>query len=352
MAIVYAAEDLYGFLSAAFAAAPGRPVLVDRYLEDAYEVDVDAVCDGERVVIGGVLQHIEEAGVHSGDSAMVMPPYRVSAYHLGVIEDYTQQIGLALGVKGLMNIQFAIKDDEVYVLEVNPRASRTVPFIAKATGVPLAGIAAQVAAGRTLAQLGLVHTPRVEGFFVKESVLPFDKMAGAVVELGPEMRSTGEVMGHAATFGHAFAKAYMAAGTTLPTAGTVLITVNDFDKAAVGKIARDLGQLGFDLLATAGTAQWLTMLGLPVQAVNKFSEGSPHVVDAIATGAVQLVISTPLGPTAFADGQRIRAAAIAHRVPLLTTLSAASAAVAGIRALRSRDLKVRGLQEHYRISGR
>ncbi len=350
MAIVYGPEELEGYLAKAAAAAPGRPILVDAYLEDAFEVDVDAVCDGERVIIGGVLQHIEEAGVHSGDSAMVMPPYRVSAYHLGIIRDYTEQIGLRLGVRGLMNIQFAIKDDVVYVLEVNPRASRTVPFIAKATGVPLASIAAQVAAGRTLAQIGLTRTPRVDGFFVKEAVLPFDKMRGATVQLGPEMRSTGEVMGHAGRFGHAFAKACIAAGEPLPTEGTVLITVNDFDKASAGKIARDLQQLGFGLMATSGTAKWLDMIGLPCEAVNKVSEGSPHVVDAIAEGRVDLVISTPLGFTAFADGQAIRAAAIAHNVPLLTTLSAAAAAVTGIRALIDKDLTVRGIQEHYRIN--
>jgi carbamoyl-phosphate synthase large subunit len=244
-----------------------------------------------------------------------------------------------------------VKDDVVYVLEVNPRASRTVPFIAKATGVPLARVAAEIAAGRSLAQIGLTETPRVDGFFVKESVLPFDKMSGAAVELGPEMRSTGEVMGHASTFGHAFAKAYMAAGMTLPTSGNVLLTVNDFDKGAIAKTARDLHRLGFELMATAGTARWLDQLGLPVEAVNKVSEGSPHVVDAIAAGRVQLVISTPLGPTAYTDGQAIRAAAVTHRVPLLTTLTSASAAVAGIRALRDRELRVRGLQEHYRIAG-
>jgi len=350
MAVVYNRADLDGYVERAVAAAPGRPILIDRYLEDAYEVDVDAVCDGERVVIGGVMQHIEEAGVHSGDSAMVLPPYRVSAYHLGVIRDYTEQIGLALGVRGLMNVQFAIKDDVVYVLEVNPRASRTVPFIAKATGVPLARVAAEVAAGRTLAQIGLVETPPVDGFFVKEVVLPFDKLPGAAIELGPEMRSTGEVMGHASRFGHAFAKAALAAGASLPVSGTVLLTVNDFDKAAVAKIARDLHRLGFGLMATAGTAAWLAMLGLPVERVNKVSEGSPHVADAIAERRVDLVISTPLGPTAYTDGQAIRRAAIAHRVPLLTTLSAAAAAVTGIQALRDRELKVRGLQEHHRIN--
>ncbi|MCE7938439.1 MAG: carbamoyl-phosphate synthase large subunit, partial [Chloroflexi bacterium CFX6] len=349
MAVVYNRADLDGYVAQAVAAAPGKPILIDRYLEDAYEVDVDAVCDGERVVIGGVMQHIEEAGVHSGDSAMVLPPYRVSAYHLSVIREYTEQIGLALGVKGLMNAQYAVKDDVVYVLEVNPRASRTVPFIAKATGVPLVRIAAEIAAGRTLAQIGLVETPVVDGFFVKEAVLPFDKLPGARIELGPEMRATGEVMGHASRFGHAFAKAQLAAGTSLPTSGTVLITVNDFDKAAVAKIARDLAHLGFALMATAGTAAWLEGLGLAVERVNKVSEGSPHVADAIADRRVDLVVSTPLGPTAFADSQAIRNAAVAYRVPLLTTLSAAAAAVTGIRALREGELKVRGLQEHYRI---
>ncbi len=349
MAIVYGPDELERFLGAAVAAADGRAILVDQYIEDAYEVDVDALCDGQRVVIGGVMQHIEEAGVHSGDSAMVLPPYRVSSYHLSVIADYTEQIGLGLGVRGLMNLQFAVKDDVVYVLEVNPRCSRTVPFIAKATGVPLARIAAEIAAGRTLAQIGLVESPTVDGFFVKEAVLPFDKLVGAAVELGPEMRSTGEVMGHASRFGHAFAKASQAAGMPLPTTGTVLVTVNDDDKPAAGKIARDLHRAGFDLMATAGTADWLAQLGLPVERVNKVSEGSPHVADAVAAGRVALVISTPLGPTAYADGQAIRQAAIAHRVPLLTTLSAASAAVAGMKALRDREISVRGLQEHYRI---
>ena len=232
---------------------------------------------------------------------------------------------------------------------MNPRCSRPVPFIGKATGVPLARIAAEIAAGRTLAQIGLVESPTVDGFFVKEAVLPFDKLIGAAVELGPEMRSTGEVMGHASRFDHAFAKASQAAGMPLPTAGTVLITVNDDDKPAAGKIARDLHRAGFDLMATAGTADWLERLGLPVERVNKVSEGSPHVADAVAAGRVAIVISTPLGPTAFADGQAIRQAAIAHKVPLLTTLSAASAAVAGVRALQDRDISVRGLQEHYRI---
>jgi carbamoyl-phosphate synthase large subunit len=303
------------------------------------------------VVIGGIMEHVEEAGVHSGDSAMVMPPYKVSAYHLSIIRDETERIGLALGVKGLMNVQYAIKDDEVYVLEVNPRASRTVPFIAKATGVPLARVAAQIAAGKTLADVGLLAEPRLDGFFVKEAVLPFDKFPGAAVFLSPEMRSTGEVMGHASSFGHAFAKAELGAGQKVPLGGAALVTVNDFDKGAIGRIARDLVRLGFKLYATRGTAQWLETLGLPVEVVNKVSEGPPHTADLIAEGKLGLVISTPLGSRAYTDGQALRAAAIRHGVMLVTTLTGAAATVSAIRALKARDLQVRSLQEHHRLNG-
>ncbi len=267
MAIAYDDDSLLRFLADATEASPGNPVLIDQFIEDAFEVDVDAVADGERVVIAGVMQHIEEAGVHSGDSACVLPPYKISQYHLSIIRDYTEKLGRALGVRGLMNVQFAIKDDVVYVIEVNPRASRTVPFVSKATGVPVAKIAAQVQAGKTLAELGFTETPPVDGFFVKEAVLPFNRLPGVDPVLGPEMRSTGEVMGHAARFGHAFAKAQMAAGMTLPTEGTVLITVNDFDKAAALKLGRDLHRLGFRLVATAGTAAALQRVNLPVTAV-------------------------------------------------------------------------------------
>ncbi|GAB4123640.1 MAG: carbamoyl-phosphate synthase large subunit [Roseiflexaceae bacterium] len=349
MAIAYDDEQLAHFIQEATAISSGAPVLIDRYLEDAFEVDVDAIGDGERVVIGGIMEHVEEAGVHSGDSAMVLPPYKVSAYHLQIIRDETIKIGLALGVKGLMNIQYAIKDDEVYVLEVNPRSSRTVPFVAKATGVPLAAIASKVAAGKTLAELGLTREPQVDGFFVKEAVLPFEKFPGALVYLSPEMRSTGEVMGHASTFGHAFAKAEMGAGARIPTEGTALITVNDFDKGAIVRIARDLVKLGFGLYATRGTAAWLRQIGLPVETVNKVSEGSPNTVDLIASGKVNLVISTPLGSRAYADGQALRSAAIRYGVMLVTTLTGAAATVSGIRALKQKALRVRSLQEHYLI---
>jgi carbamoyl-phosphate synthase large subunit len=297
------------------------------------------------------MEHVEEAGVHSGDSAMVMPPYKVSAYHLAIIRDETERIGLALGVRGLMNVQYAIKDEVVYVLEVNPRSSRTVPFIAKATGVPLARVAAQVAAGKTLDELGLLEEPRLDGFFVKEVVLPFDKFPGAAVFLSPEMRSTGEVMGHASTFGHAFAKAALGAGQKVPLGGAALITVNDFDKGAIGRIARDLARLGFTLYATRGTAAWLTRLGIPAETVNKVSEGPPHTADLIASGKVGLVISTPLGSRAYSDGQALRAAAIRHGVMLVTTLTGAAATVSAIRALQDRELQVRSLQRHHRLNG-
>jgi carbamoyl-phosphate synthase large subunit len=296
------------------------------------------------------MEHVEEAGVHSGDSAQVMPPYKVSAYHLSIIRDETIRLGQALNVKGLMNVQYAIKDDEVYVIEVNPRASRTVPFIAKATGVPLAKIAAKVAAGKTLAELGLTEEPKLNGFFVKEAVLPFDKFPGAAVFLSPEMRSTGEVMGHASSFGHAFAKAEMGAGQKLPTTGGALVTVNDFDKGAIVRIARDLVRLGFNLYATRGTAAWLNQLGIPAEAVNKVSEGGSTTADLIASGKVQLVISTPLGQRAYADGQALRSAAIRHGVMLVTTLTGAAATVSAIRALKAKDLKVRSLQEHHGLN--
>ena len=345
MAIVYDEEQLERYVAAAFEAAPGQSVLIDHYLEDAYEVDVDAVADGERVVIGGVMQHIEEAGVHSGDSACVLPPYKISFFHLSQIRDYTERLGLALGVRGLMNVQYAIKDDIVYVLEVNPRASRTVPYVSKATGVPLARLAAFVMVGHTLEELGLTREPDVDGFYVKEAVLPFRKFLGVDAVLGPEMRSTGEVMGHGPRFGEAFAKAQLAAGDRLPLEGTVFISVNDFDKSAALKLARDLHRLGFRIVATRGTAAFISRAGIPVEPVNKVSEGSPHVVDLIRRGEIHLIINTPYGPVAHSDGAAIRTAAIRYGVPLLTTLSAAQAAINGIRTLRQQSRwHVRALQ--------
>jgi carbamoyl-phosphate synthase large subunit len=347
MALVESEEHLAGFIQKAIEAVPGQPILIDKFMEDAFEIDVDAIADGERVVVGAVMQHIEEAGVHSGDAACVLPPYKVSSYHQGIMREYTEQLGLALGVRGLMNVQFALKDEVVCVLEVNPRASRTVPYASKATGLNLAYIAAQVMAGKTLEELGVMEEPRVDGFFVKEAVLPFKKLPGSSSLLGPEMRSTGEVMGHASRFGHAFAKSQIATGTALPQSGAVLITVNDFDKSAGLKFARDMHRLGFKICATPGTAAMCQKAGLPVEVVEKAKGGSSQIVDLIRSGKIQLVLNTPLGPHAHSDGAGIRAAAIAMNVPLLTTLSAAMAAVSAIQALRKNDLRYRSLQSHF-----
>ena len=346
MAIVFDEAQLLAWLDE-HVQWQGHRVLIDQFLDDAYEVDVDALCDGEQVTIGGIMQHIEQAGVHSGDSACVLPPYKISYFHLDIIRDHTRRIGLALGVRGLFNIQFAVKDDQVYVLEVNPRASRTVPFISKATGHPLARYAAQIACGKTLAALGFTEEPPVSGFFVKEAVFPFQKFPGVDTRLGPEMRSTGEVMGHAATFSHAFVKSQSAAGLPLPTSGTVFISVNDFDKAVVARLARDLARLGFALVATDGTASWLGRAGLQVARVNKLSQGAPHVLDAMRAGEIDLIINTPLGGTAHEDGATIRSQAYALGIPIVTTMSAAAATVQGIKQLRDKPLSVRSLQAHY-----
>ena len=347
MAFVESEDHLAGFIEQAIQAAPGQPILIDKFMEDAFEIDVDALSDGERVVVGAVMQHIEEAGVHSGDAACVLPPYKVSAYHQGIMHEYTAQLGLALGVRGLMNVQFALKDEIVYVLEVNPRASRTVPYASKATGLNLAYVAAQVMAGCKLEDLGITEEPRIDGFFVKEAVLPFKKLPGSSILLGPEMRSTGEVMGHASRFGHAFAKSQIAAGVGLPQIGAVLITVNDFDKSSGLKFARDMYRMGFKLYATPGTAAICQKAGLPVEVVEKAQDGSTQIVDLIQAGKIQLVLNTPLGPHAHSDGVEIRKAAIAMNVPLLTTLSAAMAAVSAIQAMRKKELRYRSLQSHF-----
>lgn len=346
MAIVFDEEQLLAWLDKNVEWT-GHPVLIDKFLDDAYEVDVDALCDGENVTIGGIMQHIEEAGIHSGDSACVVPPYKISYFHLDIIRDYTQRIGNAMKVKGLFNIQFAIKDDEVYVLEVNPRASRTVPFISKATGHPLASYAAQIATGKTLADLEFLSEPKVDGFFIKEAVFPFQKFPGVDARLGPEMRSTGEVMGHASSFGHAFIKAQSAAGVPLPVSGTVCISVNDFDKGAIAKIARELQLLGFNLIGTEGTASWLNGLGIKTERVNKLSEGSPHILDKMLSGDIDLIINTPYGSQAHSEGVEIRSQAYSLGIPIITTMSAAMASMQGIKRIHEKPLSVRSLQAHY-----
>jgi len=345
MAIVYDETRLEGYVREAVKASPEHPILVDRFLEDAFEVDVDAVGDGERVVIGGILQHIEEAGIHSGDSAMVLPTYKITAPHLQTIREYTRRLGLALGVKGLMNVQYAIKDDVVYVLEVNPRASRTTPFVSKATGVPLAKVAARIMAGRSLADQGLLEDLTVSRFFVKESVFPFLKLTGSDILLGPEMKSTGEVMGISQDFGIAFAKSQAAAGFTIPTAGTVFISVNEHDKPGVLPHARELDALGMRILATRGTAEYLNAHGVPAEMVLKVNEGRPNCVDLIKSREIDIIFNTPLGRESFYDDGAIRKSATAHGVLVVTTLTAAAATVQAIRALREKSLDMVSLQE-------
>ena len=348
MAIVYDGDALDRYMTDAVEASPEHPVLIDKFLEDAFELDVDAVADATgAVVIGGVMEHIEEAGIHSGDSSCVVPPYLVADRHLSTIRDYTRRVARALKVVGLVNAQFAIRDDTVYVLEVNPRASRTVPYLSKATGVPLAKAAARVMAGKTLSDLGLVDDLEVAGVFVKAPVFPFVRFPGVDTILGPEMKSTGEVMGGAATFGLAYAKAQLAAGQRLPHEGTAFISVNDEDKANVVSIVRDLAGLGFSLLATHGTAAYLRAHGLEVELVYKVNEGRPHIGDRLLNREIDLVINTPLGRESFFDDRTLRRIATVLGVPCVTTLTGAVATVSAIRALREEAIEVRPLQEYH-----
>tara|TARA_Y100000588_G_scaffold381069_1_gene466038 strand:- start:879 stop:1775 length:897 start_codon:yes stop_codon:yes gene_type:complete len=293
------------------------------------------------------MEHIEEAGIHSGDSSCVVPPYLVPENHLVTIRDYTRRVARALKVVGLVNAQFAIKDDTVYVLEVNPRASRTVPYLSKATGVPLAKVAAQVMAGKTLAGMGLIDDLEVSGVFVKAPVFPFVRFPGVDTILGPEMKSTGEVMGGAATFGSAYAKAQLAAGQRLPNKGTAFISVNNDDKANVVPIARDLAGLGFSLLATHGTAAYLRAHGLDIEPVYKVNEGRPHIADRLLSREIDLVVNTPLGRESFFDDRTLRRIATMLGVPCVTTLTGAAATVSAIRSLRDEELGVRPLQEYH-----
>ncbi len=345
MEIVYDEGSLRDYFEKAARVAPDHPVLIDRFLEDAFEGDVDALADGTRCVIGGVMQHIEDAGVHSGDSACVLPPYLIGDRQVDEMRRYTKAFAAALGVVGLINVQYAIKDGVVYVLEVNPRGSRTVPFVSKATGVPLAKLAAAVMTGHTLDELGVPDDLPLPGVAVKEAVFPFTKLPGVDTILGPEMRSTGEVMGLADSFGMAFAKAQIAADGSLPLAGGIFVTVNDSDKPTVLPIARRFHEMGFRLTATEGTARYLRTRGVPAERVAKVHEGRPNAIDLIVSGDVQLLINTPLGKFTQADDYAIRRAALMHRVPYTTTMSAASAACDAIIALRSRTGSVRSLQE-------
>jgi carbamoyl-phosphate synthase large subunit len=348
MFVTHDEERLAETMRRAVEASPEHPVLLDRFLEDAFEVDVDALSDGNRVVVAGIMQHIEEAGIHSGDSSCVLPPYSPHvAAKLDVIRDYTHRLATALNVRGLMNVQYAIKDGTVYVLEVNPRASRTVPFVAKATGVPLAGLAAKVMVGRTLADLGFLSEPKLNARFVKASVFPFAKFPGDDPVLGPEMRSTGEVMGFADDFGEAFAKASFGAGLRLPLEGTAFVTVNDRDKPQLLPLAGALVAMGFHLVATSGTAAFLRANDVPCAHVFKVLEGRPNVVDLMKNGEIHLVINTPLGKASYFDEKAMRTTATQRGIPLITTLSGGHAMVEAIRSLKRGALTVRSLQEIY-----
>jgi len=371
MAIVYDREALLQYMALATEYSSDRPILIDRFLEDALEVDVDAISDGDDVVIGGIMEHIEEAGIHSGDSSCVLPPYSIPPELQQVIHEQTVRLCRELKVVGLMNVQYAIAQGgdgrrQVYVLEVNPRASRTVPFVSKATGVPLAKLAAIVMSGskklRALLPAEVIERQRLftggeasaARYCVKSPVFPWNKFAGADPVLGPEMHSTGEVMGVAPTMGEAFAKAQLAAGQALPRSGTAFLKLRDRDKARGVALARQLLQLGFDLLATRGTAAALRAAGVPVRAVFKVSEGRPNFVDHIKGGKITLIVNTPEGMQQFFEEKAIRRAAVQHRIPILTTMAAAQAAVEAISALQaSPEPSVHVLQEiHAQLAAR
>ncbi|MFZ9682228.1 MAG: ATP-grasp domain-containing protein, partial [Cephaloticoccus sp.] len=348
MFIVYNETEFQAVIRQAFDVMPDKPVLIDKFLEDAIELDVDCIADGQTSVIGGMLEHIEFAGVHSGDASMVMPPHTLSKDMLQVVREATHALAKELKVVGLMNVQFAIKDNQLYVLEVNPRASRTVPFVAKAMGVPLAKLAAQVMAGRTLKELGFTKEQTPKHWCVKEAVFPFVRFPGAMITLGPEMRSTGEVMGLDADLGIAFAKAQAAVKPGLPVRGNVFLSVKDADKARAVDLARQLAALGFDLYSTSGTAKVLTENGVPVTRLAKIDEGRPTAVDLIKNGKIQMVINTPGGMIPRRDENAIRAASYAHNVCIMTTITGAYAALHGIQALKREQVGVKPIQHFKR----
>jgi carbamoyl-phosphate synthase large subunit len=350
MEIVYDTAALHRYMRHAVEVSGANPVLIDRYLQNAIEVDVDAVSDGRTVEIAGIMEHIEEAGIHSGDSACSLPPYSLARDTIAEIERQTVALALALDVVGLMNVQFAVRDGEIYVLEVNPRASRTVPFVAKAIGVPIAKIAARVMAGERLApyiaSTGGWRRADQRHVAVKEAVFPFARFPGVDLILGPEMKSTGEVMGLDFDFGRAFAKSQLGSGTELPLRGRVFVSVRDEDKPALVEPCRQLVEMGFALVATSGTAQALSDCGLPVTPVNKVSQGRPHIVDLMLSGGIQLVFNTTGGAQAIADSFSLRRSALTNNIPYYTTVAGARAAVQAIKALRAGSLEVAPLQSY------
>ncbi len=351
MEIVYDHTALDRYMTHAVEASPEHPVLIDKFIEGAIEIDVDALSDGEDVVVAGIMQHIEEAGVHSGDSACILPPYDLDPEIVERIKEQTRALARELNVVGLMNIQFAVLDDRIFLLEVNPRASRTVPFVSKATGIPVAKIAARVMAGKTLRELGVTEDPQPDSVSAKEVVLPFIKFPGVDILLGPEMRSTGEVMGIDTSMGMAYAKSQIAAGNRVPTEGTVFLSLNDRDKELMGDLPKELSSLGFKIIATEGTAAKLRGLGIEVEEVYKVGERRPHVVDRMINGDIDWIINTPMGVESKSDERAIRRTALERGLPTMTTLAAARAAILGIRAMRKGTATVRSLQEYHADSG-
>jgi carbamoyl-phosphate synthase large subunit len=355
MQIVYSDAELNHYMRFAVEASPERPVLVDKFLEDATEVDVDCIADvghfpgpaDGTIVIGGFMEHIEFAGVHSGDAAMVLPPHTLSGTVIETMRRYTRAMARELRVIGLMNVQYAVKGETVYVLEVNPRASRTVPFVSKAIGVPLAKLAAKVMAGKSLADLGFTSEVWTKYWAVKESVFPFNRFLGQDILLSPEMRSTGEVMGLDADLGIAYAKSQMAANAPLPLGGRVFISVSDAHKKQVAAIAREFAALGFEIVSTGGTASVLEQAGLKVSRVFKLAEGRPNTLDLLKNRDIQLVINTPAGQTPRADEVKIRTTALYTGTPIMTTLSGARAAALGIAALKKNGYGVKTVQEYH-----
>ena len=350
MQIVYDEAGLLGYMGSAVKASPKHPVLIDRYLRDAIEVDADAISDGRTVVVAGIMEHIEEAGVHSGDSACSLPPYTLDKAISEEIRRQMTVLALELEVVGLMNAQFAVKDETIYVLEVNPRGSRTVPFVSKAIGIPLAKLAMKVMVGRTLDDLRFTTAPTPAHLSVKEAVFPFTKFAGVDVLLGPEMKSTGEVMGIDSDFGWAFVKSQAGAGSMLPTSGTAFVSVKQEDRPLACDVAQRLMRLGFRITATSGTATYLREQGLLVETVNKVQEGRPHIVDHIKNGDVALVINTVRTAAAHADSLSIRREALHKAVPYYTTMRGALAAIMGIEALARKALTIRSLQEYHHLA--
>jgi carbamoyl-phosphate synthase large subunit len=347
MELVYTADDLRRYMQSAIEVSPDRPVLVDRFLEDAIEVDVDCIADGETSVIGAIMEHIEQAGIHSGDSACVIPTFSLSKDVLEQIRTATKAMAKELQVRGLMNVQFAVKGDEVYVLEVNPRASRTVPFVSKAIGVPLAKLAAKVMTGKTLRELGFTGEIIPQHFSVKEAVFPFLRYQGTDIALGPEMKSTGEVMGIDADLGLAYAKSQMAAPPPLPKSGNVFISVKDSEKPAVIPLAREFVELGFQIIATSGTWAALQAAGVPVTKVHKIREGRPNVLDLVTNGDINFIVNSPSGKIPREDEVRIRNASLAQKIPIMTTIRAGHASANGIRSLQRSSLHVKTLQEYH-----